>query len=85
MSVTSNLFQESLQFFPGTESEQPSLDITVGCEFEFLLVCYDEEPQDHELSPKYIWQDTHPRNVAATAPSRMRIPRSGGVVQITPE
>ena len=53
MPGTSNLFQESFQHFADSEFEQPSLGITVGCEFEFLLMSYDEEPQEHEIAPQY--------------------------------
>ena len=70
MSTASNLFQESLQLLPGPE--QLSLDITIGCEFEFLLVYCDEEPPYLDRSSEY-GRKLILENPASTASDRMRM------------
>lgn len=47
MSTSGKLFQESLKLFPG--SAGPSLDLTIGCEFEFLMVSLVEEGDDESM------------------------------------
>lgn len=52
MPATQNLFQESLKLNPASNLEQPSLDLTIGCEFEFVFVTRHEGRKTTENDAK---------------------------------